>query len=170
MRPGCLLVLVLAAATACDGDAGAGPGPEDYFTQLARVSENATIQERGLRRDLRVRLENAGGGEDRMDALLVYVDQSARLYEDVVDALAALEPGDEVRTAHEAYVDAWRSQRQLIVAVRDAGDSASEILDALEKPVFADAAAERRAACEDLQAAVSAVGANADLACGARSG
>ncbi len=81
------LIVALVLLSGCGGDVGAGPGRGDYFTQLARVSENGHIQERGLQRDLRLRLEREDRREDRLDALLVFVDQSARLYRDVVDAL-----------------------------------------------------------------------------------
>jgi len=92
------IVVLLVVAAACGGDADAGPAPGDYFAQLQRVSETAHIQERGLRRDLRVRLEEASPGEDRKAVATVFVDQSARLYQDVLDALGSLD-GSDHRTA-----------------------------------------------------------------------
>lgn len=161
------VLLVLAAA--CGGDADAGPAPGDYFAQLQRVSETAHIQDRGLRRDLRLRLEEAAPGEERMAVLTVYVDQRARLNQDVVDALGQLDPPEELAAAQQSFLEAWQSQFDLIVKVRDAGYPSPEaILDALEADVFDDAAAERKARCDDLQAAVAARGSGVDLVCDGR--
>jgi hypothetical protein len=170
MRIRSSIVVVLLALAGCGGDADAGPAPGDYFAQLQRVSETAHIQERGLRRDLRVRLEEAASVADRMEVLTVFVDQSARLYRDVVDALEDLDPPGELAGAQQAFHDAWRSQLELIVAVRDGGATNPEtIIGALEAEAFRDAAAETEARCEDLQAAVAAAGSDVDLVCDGRS-
>jgi hypothetical protein len=162
--------LVLVIAVACGGDAGAGPATDDYFTKLERTSETAHIQERGLRHDLRVRLEASPPGEERMIVLTVFVDQSARLYRDVVDALRQLDPPHELAAAQQAYLDAWEGQLDLVVKVRDAGfPNPAKILTELGRPAFRDAAKETEMRCEDLQAAVEASGSHVDLACGGRS-
>ena len=163
------LVLVLLLAAACGGDGDAGPAPGDYFAQLQRVSETAHIQERGLRRDLRVRLEEAAPGEDRRAVVSVFLDQSARLDQDVLDALGALVPPAELVAAQQAFIDAWKSSLDLTVKVRDASfPTADEVLARLEAPVFRNAAAEIRARCDDLQAAVTAAGSDVDLVCDGR--
>ena len=113
------LLIVLAAA--CGGNADAGPGADDYFAKLERTSETAHIQEHGLGRDLRVRLEEAALGADRKDAVTVFLDQSARLYQDIVDALRQLNPPPDLAAAQQAYLEAWQGQLDLIVKVRDAG-------------------------------------------------
>ena len=142
-RPPFVLLLLLAAA--CGGDADAGPAPGDYFAQLQRVSETAHIQERGLRRDLRVRLEEATLGEDRRTVVTVFLDQSARLYQDVIDALGALDPPAEIAAAQQAFSRRLEVQLDLIVKVRDAGfPTADEVLEQLEATVFRNAAAETR--------------------------
>ena len=162
-----LLVLVLLVG-ACGSDEDAGPAVGDYFEQLQRVSETGQIQQRGLQRDLRVRLGEATLGEDRLTVLTVYVDQSARLYQDVVDALGDLEPPDELAGPQQAYLEAWRGQLDLAVSLRDAGFAgAAPILEALQ-PAFGNAAAETRARCDDLQAAVAASGSGVDLVCDGR--
>ena len=169
MRIRRLFILLLVATAACGRNADAGPSAGDYFTKLERTSQTAHIQERGLRRDLRIRLENIPAGEDRMSVVTVFVDQGARLYQDVVDALGQLDPPPELAAAQQAYVDAWQGQLDLFVAVRDAGFSASwKILKELERPSFRDAATETKTRCEDLQAAVDATGSHVDLACGGR--
>ena len=169
MRIRRLFGLLLVVAVACGGNADTGPSGDDYFTKLERTSQTAHIQERGLRRDLRIRLENIPTGEDRMSVVTVFVDQNARLYQDVVDALRQLDPPQELVTAQRAYLDAWQGQLNLFVAVRDAGFSASwKILKELERPAFRDAATETKTRCEDLQAAVDATGSDVDLACGGR--
>jgi len=161
-------VLLLLAA-ACGGDADAGPAPGDYFQQLQRVSETAHIQERGLGRDLQSRLREAPAGEERMTVVTVYVDQSARLYEDVVDALRQLDPPQELAGAQRAYLEAWKSQLHLMRQVRDAGfPGPGPTLKALGGPAFHDAAGETEARCEDLQAAVVANGSDVDLVCDGR--
>jgi hypothetical protein len=161
--------LVLVIAVACGGDAGAGPATDDYFTKLARTSETAHIQARGLRHDLRIRLEESPPGEERMIVLTVFVDQSARLSQDVVDALRQLDPPQELVAAQRAYLEAWQGKLDLFVAVRDAGFSSSwKILKELGRPAFRDAAKETKTRCEDLQAAVEASGSHVDLACGGR--
>ncbi len=166
-RPPFVLLLLLAAA--CGGDADAGPAPGDYFAQLQRVSETAHIQERGLRRDLRVRLEEATLGEDRRTVVTVFLDQSARLDQDVIDALGALDPPAELAAAQQAFSDAWKSHLDLIVKVRDASfPTADEVLEQLEATVFRNAAAETRTRCDDLQAAVAAAGSDVDLVCDGR--
>ena len=163
------LVVVLLVATACGGNADAGPATGDYFAQLQRVSETAHVQERGLRRDLRVRLEEASPGEDRKAVVAVFLDQSARLSQDVIDALGSLDPPPELVAAQQAFADAWRGELDLIVKVRDAGfPTANETLDQLDQPVFRDAAAETRATCDELQAAVAAAGSDVDLVCDGR--
>ena len=163
------IVLLLVAAVACGGNADAGPGAGDYFTKLERTSQTAHIQERGLDRDLRIRLENIPSGEDRMSVVTVFVDQGARLYQDVVDALRQLDPPPELAAAQQAYLEAWQGKLDLFVAVRDAGFSSSwKILMELDRPAFSDAAKETGTRCEDLQAAVDASGAHVDLACGGR--
>jgi hypothetical protein len=162
-----LALLVVAAA--CGGNADAGPAPGDYFTQLQRVSETAHIQERGLRRDLRTGLEEAPPGEDRMAVVTVFVDQSARLYQDIVDAFEDLDPPDELAAAQQAYLEAWQGQLDLIVKVREASfPTADRILQQLRLPAFRDAAAETRSRCADLQAAVAASGSDVDLVCDGR--
>ena len=163
------LAFLLGLAAACGGGADAGPAPGDYFQQLGRVSETAHIQERGLRRDLQSRLEDAPGGEDRMAVLTVFVDQSARLYLDVVDALRQLDPPQELAAAQRAYLDAWRGQLRLMRTVRDAPfPGTAQILKQLELPAFSDAATETKARCEDLQAEVGANGSQVDLVCDGR--
>jgi hypothetical protein len=167
IRRACTVLLVLAAA--CGGGADADPAPGDYFTQLQRVSETAHIQERGLRRDLQNRLEDAPGGEDRMAVVTVFIDQSARLYQDVVDALRQLDPPQELVAAQRAYVNAWRGQLRLMRTVRDAPfPGPAQILKQLELDAFRDAAGETKARCEDLQAAVAANGSDVDLVCDGR--
>jgi hypothetical protein len=164
-----MFALLLVAAAGCSGNADAGPAPGDYFTQLQRVSETAHIQERGLRRDLRIRLEDAEPGDDRMTVLTVFVDQSARLYQDVVDALGQLDPPPELTAAQHAYLEAWQGQLDLIVAVRDKGfPGPAPILETLERVAFRNAADETKARCEDLQAAVAARGSDVDLVCDGR--
>jgi hypothetical protein len=167
-NPGPVLVLLLVSA-ACGGNADAGPAPGDYFAQLQRVSETAHIQERGLRRDLRRGLEEASPGEERRAVLTVHVDQRLALYQDVVDALEELGPPEELAGAQQAFLEAWQSQLDLIVAVRDAGfRDPNAIIGALEAPAFRDAAAETEARCDDLQAAVAASGSDVDLVCDGR--
>jgi hypothetical protein len=169
MRIRVTLAVVVVFAVACGGDGGADPGRGDYFTQVARVSETAHIQERGLRRDFGARLEHASRPVDRMGAVLVYVDQSTRLYRDVVDALRALDPPGDVASAHDAYIEAWAAQLDLIVKVRDAGFRLPlEFREALDAQVFDDAAIETRDRCEDLQSAVAADGSDVDLSCSGR--
>lgn len=169
MRISRLFALTLAVATACGGNADAGPSADDYFTKLERTSQTAHIQERGLRRDLRTRLENLPPGEDRMSVVTVFMDQSARLYQDVVDALGQLDPPQDLGSAQEAYLEAWQGQLDVIVALRDAGFSSPwKILKELERPAFSDAAKETTTRCEDLQTAVDASGSHVDLACGGR--
>lgn len=163
------IVLFLLLAAACGGDEGGGPATGDYFDQLERVSETAHIQVRGLQRDLRVRLADVPPGEDRMSVLTVYVDQSVRLYEDVTAALGDLDPPEELADAQRAYLETWQSRLDLVVAVRDAGYPGPDaILRALEMPAFGDAAAETKARCEDLQAAVAATRSDVDLVCDGR--
>ena len=162
-------VVLLLVAAACGGNADAGPAPGDYFAQLQRVSETAHIQERGIQRDLRVRMEETPPGEERLAAATVYLDQGARLYQDIVDALGALNPPSDLATPQRAYVEAWRSQLDLIVAVRDHGfRTADRILGQVESSTFRDAAAETQAACDALQAAVAAAGSDVDLVCAGR--
>ena len=167
VSPASALLLVVAAG--CGGNGGGGPAPGDYFAQLQRVSETAHIQERGLRRDLRVRLEEAPPGEDRMTVLTVYVDQSAGLYQDVVDALGQLDPPPELAAAQQAYLEAWQGQLDLVIAVRDAGfPGPVRILKELGRPAFRDAGNETKSTCEDLQAAVEANDSQVDLVCDGR--
>jgi hypothetical protein len=169
MRIGRVLAVLLVLAAACGGDGGSGPGRGDYFTQLERVSETAHIQEHGLRRDLTARLKQARGGDDRLNAVVVFVDQSARLYRDVVDALRDLDPPQEAEAAHQGYLDAWQGQLDLVVAVRDAGfPGPLPYLEALKAPAFDDAATETRSRCQALQSVVAARDPDADLRCGGR--
>ena len=167
MRISRLFALMLVVAAACGGNADAGPNAGDYFTKLERTSQTAHIQERGLRRDLRIRLEDVPPGEDRMSVVTVYVDQSARLYQDVVDALRQLNPPQDLGAAQRAYLEAWQGQLDVFVALRDAGFSdPAKIMTELGRPAFSDAAKETKTRCEDLQAAVDATGSHVDLACG----
>jgi hypothetical protein len=170
MRISQAFVILLVAVAACGGKAGAGPDAEDYFTKLQRTSETAHIQERGLGRDLRIRIDEATTADDRMAVVTVFVDQSARLYQDVVDALRQLDPPRELAAAQQAYLDAWQGQLDLFSAVRDAGfPSAARILDQLGQQAFRDAAKETKTRCEDLQSAVEASGSPIDLMCDGRS-
>ena len=161
----CAIALAMLLAAACGSD-DAGDQGKDYPTQLALISQNAHIQERGLARELRTRLERGPIGE-RLDVVEVYVGQSARLYQDVVDALDDLRPIDGVQDAHAAYVEAWTGQLELITKVRDAGFRGSaEYLEALENKAFDSTADDTRASCEDLQQALASAGRQVDLACG----
>jgi hypothetical protein len=164
---GSILALAVVAA-ACGGDPETAPAT-DYFGQLARISGNAAIQERGLRRDLRIRMEEATLADDRMDAVVVFVDQSARLYQDVVDALGGLETPSELLAPQAAYADAWRTQLDNIVTVRDEIQGVRNILEAIDSPDFTDAAAEIRERCDELQSAVEAQESDVDLRCDGRS-
>ncbi len=99
----------------------------------------------------------------------VFLDQSARLDQDVLDALGALVPPAELVAAQQAFIDAWKSSLDLTVKVRDASfPTADEVLARLEAPVFRNAAAEIRARCDALQAAVTAAGSDVDLVCDGR--
>jgi len=168
MRVRRAFALLLVVAAGCGGNGGGGPAPGDYFAQLQRVSETAYIQERGLGRDLRVRLKQ-GAFADRMDVVTVFLDQSARLYQDVVDALRQLDPPPELAASQRAYLEAWQGQLDLVVKVRDAGfPSSVRIVKELGRPAFRDAAQETKARCEDLQAAVQADGSRVDLVCDGR--
>ena len=168
MRVRRALALVLVVAAGCGGNGGGGSAPGDYFAQLQRVSETAHIQERGLGRDLRVRLKQVAWA-DRMDVVTVFLDQSARLYQDVVDALRQLDPPPELVAPQRAYLEAWQSQLELVTAVRDAGfPSSARTLKELGRPAFRDAGNETKGRCEDLQAAVEANGARIDLVCDGR--
>jgi hypothetical protein len=169
MRVRGLFVIAFLIAAACGGDADAGPAPGDYFAQLQRVSETAHIQERGLRRDLGNRLDEAAAGEDRMTVLTVFVDQSVRLYADVVDALRRLDPPQELAAVQQSYLEAWRGQLDAMRDVRDGRfHSPAQILKQFELPLFTDAAAKTKARCEELQAAVAASGSDVDLVCDGR--
>ncbi len=168
MRVRRAFALLLVIAVGCGENGGGGPAPGDYFAQLQRVSETAHIQERGLGRDLRVRLKQAAWA-DRMDVVTVFLDQSARLYQDVLDALRQLDPPPELAASQQAYLEAWQGQLELIMAVRDAGfPSSVRIVKELGRPAFRDAAQETKARCEDLQAAVAGDGSRVDLVCDGR--
>jgi hypothetical protein len=159
------IALLLVLAAACGGEDASALSPGDYFTQLARVSQNAHIQERGLNRDLGARLERAIPST-RLNVVEVYVGQSARLYQDVVDALSELQPSDGLQSPHDAYVAAWQAQLDLVVKVRDAGyDSLDLYLVAFDGPAFTEARDATKARCQDLQTAVAAAGREVDLAC-----
>jgi hypothetical protein len=169
MRVRHAFALLLVVAAACGGNADAGPSADDYFTKLERTSETAYVQERGLSHDLSVRLDEAALGADRMDVVTVFLDQSARLYQDVVDALRQLDPPPELAAAQQAYLEAWQGQLNLFVKVRDAGFPSSVlVLKELGRPAFRDAAKETKVRCEDLQAAVEAGGSRVDLVCDGR--
>jgi hypothetical protein len=162
-RPAIALLLLIAAA--CGGEDASALSPGDYYTQLARVSQNAHIQERGLKRDLGARLERAIPST-RLNVVEVYVGQGARLYQDVVDALTELQPSDGLEGPHDAYVAAWQAQLDLVVKVRDAGyDSLDLYLEALEGVAFTEARDVTKARCQDLQTAVAAAGREVDLGC-----
>ena len=98
----------------------------------------------------------------------VYVDQSARLYQDVVDALGELDPPEELAGPQAAYLEAWRGQLNLAVSVRDAGfTGATAILEALQ-PAFGNAAAETPSQATSSSPAVAATGSDVDLICDGR--
>jgi hypothetical protein len=159
-----LLAAVLTLAVACGGG-GNGVAGEDYVTQIQRVSVNAHIQEHGLAKDLQRRLKHAGSQAEKLEALKVFADQSARLYHDVVDALKGLTPPGETATAQDRYEAAWQDQLDLIVGLRDAGFGVHDFLDNLDSRGFRNATEATRNRCEQLQQAVSADAAGVDLAC-----
>ena len=164
-RPAIALLLLL--ATACGGDDASALDPGDYFSQLARIGENARIQERGLVRDVGARVE-AAGGEPQLQVVEVHVGQLVRLYEDVIDALEGLEPEEALQRPHDAYVAGWQDQLELLLKVRDAAfESGTAYLDSVND-LLTDARAETRARCADLQTAIAAVGSEVDLACEGR--
>jgi hypothetical protein len=164
MKPRLLLAVVLTVPVACGGG-GHGVSGEDYVTQIQRVSVNAHIQERGLAKELQRRLKHAGNQSRRLEALKVYADQSARLYEDVVGALKGLQPPDEVATAQQRYEAAWQDQLDLIVGLRDAGFGVQDFLDRLGGRSFRNTSEATKTRCEQLQEVVSADEAGVDLAC-----
>jgi hypothetical protein len=159
---GALVIL----ASGCSSDRLPVPGQTDYFTQLKRISENAQIQERGLDRDLRKRLERSTPGQERLDVVVIFVQQSAALYEDVVSALRNLQPVDGLRGPHVAYMTAWEDRLGLMRKIRDAGfRGAMEYLRALDAPAFDRARRATRERCEELRSAASAAGRPVELAC-----
>ena len=105
-----------------------------------------------------------------MAVVTVFVDQSARLYEDVGDALRQLDPPQELADAQRAYLEAWNGQLHLMRQVRDAGlpqpGADPEAVRAAR--CSAMRTAETKARCEDLQAAVAANGSDVDLVCDGR--
>lgn len=159
-----LLAAVLVLAIACGGD-GNGVAGEDYVTQIQRVSVNAHIQERGLAKELQRRLKHAGSQAEKLEALKVFADQSARLYQDIVDALKGLDPPVDTASAQDRYEAAWLDQLDLIVKLRDAGFGVRDFVDNLESQAFRHATATTRSRCMRLQQAVSADAAGIDLAC-----
>ncbi|HYY08677.1 MAG TPA: hypothetical protein VFA25_08765 [Actinomycetota bacterium] len=159
-----LLAVLLILAVACGGD-GNGVAGEDYVTQIERVSVNAHIQERGLARDLQRRLKQAGSQAEKLEALKVFAEQSARLYRDVIDALSGLEPPADASTAQDRYGAAWQDQLRFIVKVRDAGFGVRDFVESLDSQLFKDATVTTRTRCEQLQQALSADAAGVDLAC-----
>jgi hypothetical protein len=164
-RAAIALLLILGAA--CGGDDASALDPGDYFTQLATITENARIQERGLARDLAARVE-AAGGEPPLQVVEVHVGQLVRLYEDVTDALVALEPDETMQLVHDAYVAAWQDQLDLLLKVRDAAfESGTAYLDSITN-LLTDTRAETRARCEDLQAAIATAGSEVELTCEGR--
>jgi hypothetical protein len=160
-RPAIALFLVLAA---CGGGDASALDPGDYFPQLARISENAHIQERGLKRELGARLERAAPPE-RLGVVEVYIGQSVRLYQDVVDALADLTPDDGLEGPHDAYVGAWQAQLDLAVKLRDAVFHGAEDYLAAIETAFKVAREETKTRCGALQTAVAAAGSDVDLGC-----
>ena len=159
-----LLAAVLILAVAC-GDGGNGVAGEDYVTQIQRVSVNAHIQEDGLAKDLQRRLKHAGSQAERLEALKVFADQSARLYQDVIDALKGLDPPDDAATAQNGYEAAWQDQLDLILGLRDGRFGVHDFLDNLDGKGFHSAAKVTRTKCEQLQQAVTADATGVDLAC-----
>jgi hypothetical protein len=158
------VVLILILAVACGGEDTSGLG-KDYPTQLALISQNAHIQDRGLARELRSRLKGAPASE-RLDIVEVYVGQAARLYQDVVDALDDLQPPDGIQSAHTAYVQAWQARLELITKVRDAGfKGTDEYLRALDNRAFDETGHTTETTCEELQADLASAGRQVDLAC-----
>ena len=171
MRVALGLLVVAMIAVACGGGDEPGPAAGDYFTELQRVSETAQIQERGLHASLRSRLNDAELPEDRLDVLLVYVDQSADLYQDVVDAIRELDAPADLAAAQDAYQDAWQNQVNLFAGVRDGGFTDVVGLSyALASPAFRDAEAETEARCDALQTAVQQTHSGLDLVCDGRPG
>ena len=161
------IALLLVLAAACGGEDASALDPTNYFTQLARIGENARIQERGLVRDLSARVE-AADGAPQLQVVEVHVEQLVRLYEDVIDALTALEPEEALRGPHDAYVAAWQAQLDLLLKVRDAVfETATAYLDSLTT-LLTEAKAETRARCESLQTAITGVGSEVELTCGGR--
>ncbi len=162
--------LVLVLAVAC-GSADGSPAGGDYYAELARISQNAHIQVRGLARDFRVRTERAATVAERLDAIEVTVDQRVRLYEDVVDALENLHPAEGIGAAHDAFTEAWEALLDLTRKVRDSGiRTIPEYLETLEAEAFEDAAADVERTCADLETIAAAADRPVDLACGRRVG
>jgi hypothetical protein len=165
LRPAIALLLVLGAA--CGGDDASALNPGDYTTQLARITENARIQERGLERVLRSRLESPAPSTE-LEVVEVHVGQLVRLYQDVIDALTALQPEEALQRPHDAYVAAWQAQLDVLLKVQDAAfDSATAYLDSLEPPL-AETQSATRSRCEDLQTAVTALRSDVQLTCAGR--
>jgi hypothetical protein len=163
------LAALVVLATGCSSNRLPVPGQTDYFTQLERISENAQIQERGLDRGLRKGLERSTPGQERLDVVVIFVQQSTALYEDVVSALRDLQPVDGLRGAHVAYTTAWEDRLALMRKIRDAGfRGAREYLRALDAPAFDRARRATRARCEELRSAASTAGRPVDLTCDGR--
>ena len=86
-------------------------------------------------------------------------------------SLPELEPLEELGPAHDAYVEAWRGELDLIRKVRDPGfGSVPAYLGALEASAFEPARATVRSVCEDLERIATAAGREVDLACDGRPG
>lgn len=158
--------IALLLAVACSSAGGSPVGRGDYFSEVARVSQNAHIQERGLERELAGRLKRAATPAERLTTLEIYLDQRTRLYEDVADALAALDPFEGLDAAHDGYVETWQQLLELVRKVRDAGfDSVTDYEDALATSAFETARTAVETACEDLQTVAAAAERPVDLAC-----
>ena len=105
-----------------------------------------------------------------MAVVTVFVDQSARLYQDVVDALRQLDPPPELAAAQQAYLEAWQGQLDLMRAGprRRIPESGTDPEGARATRLPRCGEGDEDVRCEDLQAAVDASGSDVDLACGGR--
>ena len=164
-----LVVLALVIPSGCSR----GPSLQDYYGDLERIREQLDESGKKLQEDSAAQMQTATTDEAQLVVFREYLGKSVDSAKDTVSQLRQLDPPEEARAAHEAFVAAYEKTIAAMQQGMEASKDSTTLDDAFTALTAGDvvaASGDLDAACQDLQKVADDNGVDADLQCQAASG
>jgi hypothetical protein len=173
--PASILVFLLLLAcggivVACGGGGGGGGGGgeggqslEEYFQALTAVKDDLGAKANAAEEEFPTAFQESAATRD-------YLVETTSIIEEAVDALRAIDPPQQVQSAHSDFIDALAASQELWAELVDElGDapSLSDVADISERygPDLDAASARFETTCSALEDIATANGIDVDLEC-----